>query len=71
MFEASPSQLSVATGNMACAAAIPATSLHSNVVFKASGNVVQVGAVLSVIVITWVNTSDTLPQASVTVHVFV
>src|SRR5665648_681463 len=47
----SPSQLSVATGNSACAAVMPAASLHSNVVFSAPAIVVHTGSVLSVMVI--------------------
>ena len=65
------SQLSLATGNMACADAIPAASLHCNVVFNALAVVVQVGAILSMIVITCVNIKLVFPQWSVTVHVFV
>ena len=62
-------QLSVAVGNCACAAAIAELLLHSSVVFNAVALVVHVGAVLSVIVITCVNTVLVLPQSSVAVHV--
>ena len=44
----------LATGNMACAAAIPSISLHCFVTFNAPAAVVHVGAVLSVSVIIWV-----------------
>src|SRR5659263_601632 len=50
MFVTSVSQLSVATGNIACAAASPATSLHSSVTSNAVGKVVHIGAVVSMIV---------------------
>ena len=46
------SQLSVAAGNIACAAAIPVASLHCKVVFKAPAVVDQPGGVLSISVIT-------------------
>src|SRR5512136_2794829 len=71
MFVTSVSQLSVATGNIASAAASPATSLHSRVTSRAPAAVVHVGAVVSMIVIVCVYTALTLPHASVTVHVFV
>ena len=67
----STSQLSVAPGIAACAKAMPAASLHSSVTSNAPAMVVHVGAVLSVMVITCVYTSEILPHASVTVHVLV
>ena len=71
MFVTLASQLSLAAGYNACAAAMPAISLHCNVVFKAPGTVVQVGAVLSISVITWVYIKLMLPQLSVTFQVLV
>ena len=59
MLVTSASQLSLATGNMACAAAMPAASLHCSVTFSAVAAVVHVGAWVSMIVITCVNTAVT------------
>ena len=71
MLATSASQLSLAIGNSAWALAIPVASLHSNVALSAPAVVVHVGDVLSVMVMTWVYDAEILPQASVTVHVFV
>src|SRR5688572_24318589 len=70
-FDTSPSQLSDATGENACAAVSPAASSHSNVVSRDPVGVVHTGAVVSMIVIVCVKTALVLPQSSVTVHVFV
>ncbi len=71
ILETSISQLSVAIGNTNWAAAKASVLLHSIIVFKAVAWVVQVGAVVSSIVITWVNTSEVFPQSSFTVQVLV
>ena len=58
-------QLSVATGAIACAAVIPAASLHSTDWFNDPATLVQTGTVLSVMVITCVKLALVLPQSSV------
>mgnify|MGYP003379982882 CR=1 FL=1 len=71
MFKTFGSQLSLATGNKAWASEIPDASLHCIVLFNAPAAVVQVGAVSSMMVITWVYTALAFPHASVTIHVLV
>ena len=71
ILETSESHESFATGNSAWAVAKAVVSLHSTVVSKTPGLVIQTGAVVSWTVMICVNVSETLPQASVTVHVLV
>jgi len=55
-------QLSVAIGDIACAAAKPVASLHATVTFNAPATVVQTGAVLSTILVV---AGDSLQAATV------
>ena len=71
IFATSLSQLSMASGNADCASTNPATLLQSRFTSRVLAAVIQTGAVSSWMVITWVNTVEAFPHASVAIHVLV
>ena len=64
-------QLSVAVGTKACAAANPAASLHSTVLFNEPAADVNVGLVVSLTVMVCIWFAAALPQLSTKLHVLV